>query len=147
MATYHFWWLRRLSRRTHFLTLLSLVLLWALIYAARDFVPGEWEACSKPRNQGRIIIGRDIIGTGSRPLSEERTAAGPPLPFGTSTPIKLIRSPRSESPGDTCRRDSGNEEAVGGCACRGSDSSVIGTLTILSATVEVHEKLYELKTM
>ena len=72
-AIIHFGWLRRLSRHTHFVTLLSLVLLWALIQAARDFIPGKWEAWSKPRNQGRIIIGRDIIGTGSRPLSIYRT--------------------------------------------------------------------------
>jgi hypothetical protein len=40
----HFWWLRKLSRRTHFATLLSLGLLWALVYSVRDLVPGKWEA-------------------------------------------------------------------------------------------------------
>lgn len=43
-AIIHFWWLRRLSRRSHFLTLLSLALAWGLAFSTRWLVPGPWEA-------------------------------------------------------------------------------------------------------
>jgi len=43
-AIFHFWWMRRLSRRALIVSLVSLGMVWAVIAIAPRLIPGKFEA-------------------------------------------------------------------------------------------------------